>query len=101
MSATYSTFAFIGLGIMGRPMAGHLLAAGHRLVVHTRTGATAKELIDRGSAWAGSAAEAARAADVVFMCVPDTPDVERVLLGGGGVIEAAREGLIVVDHSTI
>jgi 3-hydroxyisobutyrate dehydrogenase len=96
-----ATLAFIGLGIMGRPMAGHLLAGGNPLVVHTRTRATAKELMDRGAAWAASPAEAARQADVVFVCVPDTPDVERVLVGDGGVIDAAREGLVVVDHSTI
>jgi 3-hydroxyisobutyrate dehydrogenase len=93
--------AFVGLGIMGAPMAGHLLAAGHRVVVHTRTKAKANELLDRGAAWAESAARAAREAEVAFVCVTDTPDVREVLLGRGGVIESARQGLIVVDHSTI
>ncbi len=93
--------AFVGLGIMGRPMAGHLLAAGHRLLVHTRTGSTAAELLAAGATWADSPAAAAAAADVVFTCVTDTPDVEAVLLGPAGVVRSARPGLIVVDHSTI
>jgi 3-hydroxyisobutyrate dehydrogenase len=93
--------AFIGLGIMGAPMAGHLLVAGHSLAVNTRTREKAGPLLDRGASWATSPADAARAADVVFICVPDTPDVEAVVLGENGVLSAAREGMIVVDHSTI
>jgi 3-hydroxyisobutyrate dehydrogenase len=93
--------AFIGLGIMGQPMAGHLLTAGHALVVHSRTKSKAEALIARGAKWADSPTEAARAADVAFICVTDTPDVEAVVLGPGGVLEAARAGMIVVDHSTI
>lgn len=93
--------AFIGLGIMGLPMAGHLLAAGHRVTVNSRTKAKADALLAKGAAWADSPAVAAAGAEVVFACVPDTPDVESVLLGKGGVIESAKQGLIVVDHSTI
>src|SRR5689334_2935070 len=93
--------AFIGLGIMGAPMAGHLLAAGHPLIVYNRTRSKADALLARGATWAASPAEAARAADVVFICVTDTPDVEAVVLGHGGIAEAARAGMIVVDHSTI
>src|SRR5260221_8009483 len=93
--------AFIGLGIMGLPMAGHLLAAGYAVTVHSRTKAKVAAILAKGAAWADSAAEAARGAEVVFVCVTDTPDVRAVLLGKGGVIEAARAGLIVVDHSTI
>jgi len=93
--------AFIGLGIMGGPMAGHLLASGHSLVVHTRTKARAEELLRRGARWAASPSEAAREAQVVFTCLPDTPDVEKVVVGNDGVIAAARPGLVVVDHSTI
>jgi 3-hydroxyisobutyrate dehydrogenase len=93
--------AFIGMGIMGLPMAGHLLAAGHRIAVHSRTKSKAEAILAKGATWAESAEEAARNADVVFVCVTDTPDVEAVLLGGRGVIGAARPGLIVVDHSTI
>ena len=93
--------AFIGLGIMGGPMAGHLLAAGHRLAVHTRTKARAQELLARGATWAENPAEAAAEAEVVFICVPDTPDVEAVVLGECGIVKSARRGLVVVDHSTI
>jgi 3-hydroxyisobutyrate dehydrogenase len=93
--------AFIGTGIMGAPMAGHLLAAGHQLTVHSRTRAKAEELLARGAKWAPTPRDAAKAADAVFICVSDTPDVEKVLLGADGVIESARAGLVVVDHSTI
>src|SRR5688572_23644190 len=93
--------AFIGLGVMGQPMAGNLLAAGHDLTVFTRTRSKAKALTSRGAKWAGSAADAARDANVVFTCVTDTPDVEAVVLGDGGIADAARRGTIVVDHSTI
>ena len=93
--------AFIGLGVMGLPMAGHLLAAGHSLAVHTRTRAKARGLLTKGATWAASPAEAAKEADFVFTCVPDTPDVATVLLGEDGVACGVRKGTIVVDHSTI
>jgi 3-hydroxyisobutyrate dehydrogenase len=93
--------AFIGLGIMGHSMAGHLLRAGHRLVVHNRTKFKAEPLLAEGAAWADSPKSAAKEADVVFLCLPDTPDVQHVLLGPGGVLEARHAGQIVVDHSTI
>lgn len=96
-----SRLAFIGLGIMGGPMAGHLLKAGLDLVVHTRTRSKAEPLIQSGATWADSPAAAAADADVVFVCVTDTPDVRAVLLGPDGVITTARPGTIVVDHSTI
>ncbi|HET6248189.1 MAG TPA: NAD(P)-dependent oxidoreductase [Tepidisphaeraceae bacterium] len=93
--------AFIGLGIMGLPMAGHLLQAGHAMKVHTRTRSRADELIARGATWAASPADAARDAKVVFICVPDTPDVQNVVLGEQGILSIAAAGQIVVDHSTI
>lgn len=96
-----STLAFIGLGIMGKPMAGHLLAAGHPLIVHTRTKSKASDLLSHGARWADSAADAARSADMIFVCVTDTPDAEEVIVGPRGVIQSARQGAIVVDHSTI
>jgi len=95
------SLAFIGLGIMGAPMAGHLLAAGHHLTIYNRTRAKADDLISRGAKWCSSPVEAARDADVVFICVSDTPDVQKVVMGDGGVLSGARPGLIVVDHSTI
>lgn len=82
-------------------MAGHLLAAGHQLILHTRTRAKAENLITRGARWADSPAEVAQQADVVFICVTDTPDVQQVITGEQGILQSAREGLIVVDHSTI
>jgi 3-hydroxyisobutyrate dehydrogenase len=93
--------AFIGTGIMGAPMAGHLLGAGFPLTVHSRTKSKADDLLRRGAAWADSPADATRNADVVFVNVPDTPDVEAVLLGSNGVHSVARPGLTVIDHSTI
>ena len=93
--------AFIGLGIMGGPMAGHLLAAGHSLVVNTRTKSRAQELLSRGARWADTPQQAAAQADLVFVCVPDTPDVEAVVLKPDGIIGAARPGLTVIDHSTL
>lgn len=92
---------FIGMGIMGSPMAVNLLKAGFAVTVHTRTRSKAESAIDAGARWADSCAEAATDADVVITCVTDTPDVEQVLLGDGGVIESARPGLICVDMSTI
>jgi 3-hydroxyisobutyrate dehydrogenase len=86
---------------MGLPMAGHLLAAGHAVTVHTRSRGKAEAILAKGATWASSPREAAARAEVVFVCVTDTPDVRAVLTGAGGVIEAARPGLIVVDHSTI
>jgi 3-hydroxyisobutyrate dehydrogenase len=93
--------AFIGTGIMGGPMAGHLLAAGHPLTVHNRTKSKADALLARGAKWAATPADAARDAEAVFVCVTDTPDVQRVALGQDGILESARPGTIVVDHSTI
>lgn len=82
-------------------MAGHLLAAGHPLVVSTRTQSRAGDLLARGATWAPFPADAASDADVIFLCLPDTPDVDAVLLGENGVIHGAKSGAIVVDHSTI
>jgi 3-hydroxyisobutyrate dehydrogenase len=93
--------AFIGLGIMGGPMAGHLLAGGFALTINTRTKSRAADLLARGAKWAPTPAEAAANADVVFICVPDTPDVQQVVSGKDGIASAARAGQIIIDHSTI
>ncbi len=90
---------FIGLGIMGTPMAGHLIDAGHTLFVNTR-GAVPEPISGRAEACA-SAAEVARHADVIFVMVPDTPDVEKVLFGENGVASALTAGKTVVDCSSI
>ncbi len=88
--------AFVGLGVMGHAMAANLLRAGFSLSVHSRT---RKELA--GADWAASAAEAARGAACIGLCVPDTPDVERVIFGAGGIAEGAAPGSVVIDFSTI
>jgi 2-hydroxy-3-oxopropionate reductase len=95
-----SNIGFIGLGIMGRPMAGHILAGGHKLFVHARREAP-KELTDKGAVACASASEVARQSDVIVMMVPDTPDVEAVLFGPEGVAEGLSPGKIVVDMSSI
>ena len=103
MSTTAQKIGFIGLGIMGAPMAGHLRAAGHDLVVHTRS-QVPQALREAGAVACANAAEVARRADIVFTMVPDTPDVEKVLFGAGGVAEglaAAGQGKVVVDMSSI
>jgi len=91
---------FIGLGIMGAPMAGHLLKAGHSLTVHTRSRVPA-ELLEAGAVAAASAREVAERADVVFMMLPDTPDVAKVLFGDHGVAAGLSAGKAVVDMSSI
>ena len=92
---------FIGLGIMGKPMAGHLLAAGHTVRVYDHNNVPVKELSEKGAVACGSSAEAAEKADIVIIIVPDTPDVEMVLFGPKGVAETVRKGSIVVDMSSI
>ena len=91
---------FIGLGIMGRPMAGHLLNGGHELFLHTR-GTVPSELADKGGVACTSGREVAERADVVITMVPDTPDVEKVLFGPDGVAEGLSSGKTVVDMSSI
>ncbi len=90
---------FIGLGIMGAPMAGHLAAAGHTLFVTTRSKVPA-DLVTKTTTCA-TAAEVARQAEVVFTMVPDTPDVEAVLFGENGVASGLTKGKTVVDMSSI
>ena len=89
--------AFLGLGIMGRPMAANLAKAGHEVVVWNRTPGK----IVAGAGVAGTPAEAAKNAEVVWLCVADTKAVEEVLFGANGVDGVLRAGMIVVDSSTI
>jgi 2-hydroxy-3-oxopropionate reductase len=92
---------FIGLGVMGRPMAEHLVRAGHQVTVHNRSQGPVRALVEAGAKAASSAAEAADGAEVVITMVPDSPDVEAVVLGEHGVLETARRGLLLIDMSTI
>ncbi len=92
---------YIGLGLMGKSMARNILRAGFPLVVHNRSLPAVAELVAEGAKGAASAAEVAGQVDLVFTNLPDTPDVEKVALGPGGVIEQAHPGLIFIDNSTI
>ena len=100
MTAKGAKLGFIGLGIMGRPMAGHLIAAGNEVFLHSRSGVP-QDLVGAGGTACASASEVAQRADIVFTMVPDTPDVERVLFGDGGVAGALSKGKTVVDMSSI
>ncbi len=92
---------FIGTGIMGRPMAANLLKAGYAVVVHNRTRSKAEPLFEVGAEWGQIPAAVAEQCHIVITCLPDTPDVQQVLLGEDGVVEGADEGTICVDMSTI
>ena len=91
---------FIGLGIMGAPMAGHLLAAGHTLHIYARK-APPKAIADGGAIACASSADVARKSDVTIIMVPDTPDVEAVLFAKGGIAEGLSAGKTIVDMSSI
>jgi len=92
---------FIGLGVMGRPMALNLLKAGYPMVVWNRTRSKMKPLLEAGAEGADSPREVAEKSDVVITMVTDSPDVEEVILGPNGVIHGAHPGLVVIDMSTI
>lgn len=92
---------YIGLGIMGKPMAKNLLQAGYPVVVHNRSRGAVRELVGEGAREAHSPQEVASQVDIVFTNLPDSKDVELVALGKQGILDGAHEGLIFVDHSTI
>ncbi len=95
-----TTLGFIGLGIMGAPMAGHLIAAGHTVYLNTRSAVPAP-LLEAGGKACASAQEVAQKADIVFLMLPDTPDVDAVLFGANGVASGLSAGKTVVDMSSI
>jgi len=92
---------YIGLGLMGKSIARNILKGGFSVVVHNRSRAAVDELVMEGAVAASSPKEVAKQVDIVFTNLPDTPDVETVILGENGIIEGAHDGLIVVDNSTI
>jgi len=92
---------FIGLGVMGKPMARNLMARGFELVVHSRSRGPVDELVGEGATAAATPADVARQARVVMTMVPDSPDVVQVLEGADGVFGALQPGTLIVDHSTI
>jgi len=95
-----ANIGFIGLGIMGAPMAGHLIADGHTLFTNT-VGPTPSALVEAGARVCLNGAEVASQADIIFIMVPDTPQVDEVLFGANGVASALSAGKIVVDMSSI
>lgn len=106
MTAEKSTSAvrrvgFVGLGIMGRPMALNLIKAGFSLTVNTRTPSTMQPVVDQGATVATTPAEVAAASDMVIVMVPDSVDVELVCSGPSGLLAGAKPGLVIADMSTI
>lgn len=91
---------FIGLGVMGRPMAGHLIAAGHDVAIN-RVKPVSQFLVEQGAKAAESAQAAVTDAEVVILMLPDTPDVENILFGKDGIVDALRPGTLVIDMSSI
>jgi len=92
---------YIGLGLMGKPIARNLLKAGFPLTVHNRSRPAVDELIAEGAEGASTPREVAERSDIVFTNLPDSPDVEAVVLGMNGILEGSRPGVIFVDNSTI
>jgi 2-hydroxy-3-oxopropionate reductase len=95
------TIGYIGLGLMGKSIARNIHKAGFEIVVHNRSQAAVDELVAEGAQAASSPAEVAGRVDIVFTNLPDTPDVEKVVLGENGIIAGAHAGLVWVDNSTI
>jgi 2-hydroxy-3-oxopropionate reductase len=95
-----SNIGFIGLGIMGKPMAGHLIKGGHTLFLNSRSGVP-QEMTAAGGKACASGKEVAQKSDIIITMVPDTPDVEKVLFGANGVAEGLSKGKIVIDMSSI
>ena len=100
MSTHALNIGFIGLGIMGTPMAGHLIKAGHKVFLHSR-GKVPGELTEAGGSACASGKEVAQKADIVIIMVPDTPDVGKVLFAENGVAEGLTRGKVVIDMSSI
>jgi 3-hydroxyisobutyrate dehydrogenase-like beta-hydroxyacid dehydrogenase len=101
MQAEKPRIGYIGLGLMGKPIAGNLLKAGYSLTVHSRRRGPVDELAALGARVAETPRAVAEASDFVFTSLPDSPDVEQVVLGGQGVLQGCRPGMVFVDNSTI
>src|SRR5689334_3194646 len=95
------TLGFIGLGIMGKPMARNLLKAGYSLIVHNRSRGAVEELAREGAATASDSADVAARSDVVITMLPDSPDVDLVYAGDQGIFAGAKTGALLIDMSTI
>jgi len=95
------TIGFIGLGVMGKPMAKNLMKAGHSLIVHSRSKGPVDELVAAGAAAAGTPADVAKRANIVITMLPDTPDVEFVISSREGVLATLAAGGVIIDMSSI
>lgn len=95
-----SNIGWVGIGVMGRSMCGHLLAAGHTLRVHTRTRASAESLLAAGAQWCDRPGDVARGSEFVFSIVGYPEDVRSVYLGPGGILDQAAPGTVIVDMTT-
>lgn len=91
----------IGAGIMGQPMARNLARAGHEVIIHSRTRSRAEVLLAEGMTWSDSPSQLATAVEAVISILPDSPDVQSVYLGAGGVCETLRPGTLCIDMSTV
>jgi len=100
MDPNTTILGFIGIGVMGKSMARHLMAAGYQTHIHSRTKSRAQELVDEGAIWHDDVAGVARVADVVFTIVGFPPDVEQVYFGDDGILANVRPGSYVVDMTT-
>src|SRR3989440_11799173 len=100
ISPARTRIGWIGTGVMGRSMCGHLLAAGYKVTLFTRTKAKAAELLERGAAWAASPHDVAANSDVVISIVGFPQDVRQVLLGEDGALAGCKAGNILVDMTT-
>ena len=98
---TNAKVGFVGLGVMGKSMARNIMKAGFPLAVHNRSRPPVEELVAAGARDGGSPAGVAAASDIICLCVPDTPDVEKVLFGPDGVANDMKQGSVVIDCSTI
>src|SRR5512140_3555116 len=96
-----ANIGFVGLGIMGKPMSKNLLKAGHKLIVFDVVAPAVEEVVAAGAARGASSKEVAASSDIIVTMLPDGPDVERAVLGPGGVLEGARRGAILVDMSSV
>jgi 2-hydroxy-3-oxopropionate reductase len=98
---TDRTIGWVGVGIMGEPMARNLMRAGFNIAVHSRTKQRAEALVSEGARWMNAPSDLARECDVIVSCVPDSPDVESVYLGPNGVRDGVRPGMLCIDMSTV
>ena len=92
---------FIGLGIMGKPMAKNLLKAGHELVIYDIVPENVAEVVSEGAVAAGSCKETAQLSEVVITMLPNSPQVKEAVMGAGGILEGAKPGLVYIDMSSI